>query len=301
MKTEKLKQIEDIILTLKENNKKEKSRPKAHYDFENVDAIHDHYLLRLQELDEANTHLKKLVDLKTKDLNELRASNDKFVSIIAHDLRGPFSSILGSLEVLIEGLESYSVNEIRKLTNIASESAHKTLNLLDNLLMWALFHSKKRSINGVKVDLLTLLNGELETSIHSIEEKKIRVNNLIKSDLNVHVNLSIAKTIVRTLFTYVVKYTGKRGQIMLDAKDKNGYTEIIIKSNDSESLKTTGEKLLKIDELKSTTEIYNEKGAQLDLLLCQEFVELLGGYILIKSEIGIGCEITFAFPKYVNG
>jgi K+-sensing histidine kinase KdpD len=283
--------IGNVIFSSNEENK-----PSSRQGFDNTDAILDHHAMRLRELEEVNAYLNNIIDQKTRELNELKSSGNKFTSILAHDLRGPFCSILGSLEILMESLEKFSACEIRKLIVIASESAHKTLHLLDNLLTLSSFQDKKKSINPVKIKLHNLVNSELETACSTSGEKKIKVSNLIESELEVYVNPSMVKTIVGSLINFAANCTHKFGKIAVNAAHKDKFTEIIIKTDGIEPLKNNAEKLFKIEELKSTTEIYSE-GARLDLLLCKEFVELHGGNIQMKSNPGIGCEIMFTLPR----
>jgi len=85
-------------------------------------ASENHFMLRLQEMEELNSSLEKLVEQRTKKLNEVVATNTKFLSIIAHDLRNPFSSILGVLEILKARVNEFNKNEIENYVDIAYNS-----------------------------------------------------------------------------------------------------------------------------------------------------------------------------------
>src|SRR5450759_5674687 len=93
--------------------------------------------IRLRELEETNISLKLLVEQRTSKLIDIVSTKGKFLSIVAHDLRSPFSSIIGILELLKLSLKEFNKEEIEDYVNIVYNSANNTLTLLDNLLVWA--------------------------------------------------------------------------------------------------------------------------------------------------------------------
>jgi len=267
-------------------------------------APENHLMLRLQEMEGLNAHLEKLVEQHTKKLTEVVATNNKFISIIAHDLRSPLSSILGTLTLLKGKLDHYNRNDIEKYINIASDSANRTLNLLDNLLEWAILQNEEKSFNPVKINLHELLIDEIEGINASSIQKQIALKLSIIPNLHVSADLQMVKTILRNLIGNAIKYTNTGGEITISASESEQYVEIAVKDNGIGISHEAKRELFRIDAFHSTKGINNEQGTGLGLLLCKEFVEMHGGKIWVESGPGVyregkGSEFKFTLPHYI--
>ncbi len=262
-------------------------------------AVEKKLLLRLREMEELNTGLELLVEQRTSKLVEIVSTNAKFLSIIAHDLRSPFSSILGILELLKMSLKELDKNEIEKYIEIVYNSANNTLTLLDNLLVWALSQNKEKNFKPIKINLYELLREEIENLKTLASQKQITLRHSVKPDLNVTADIQMVKTILRNLINNAIKYTNVNGEIIIDANEVNQYIEIAIKDNGIGISAEDQRKLFKIDAFHSTPGTHDEKGTGLGLLLCKEFVELHGGNIRIESEAGKGSRFAFTLPHYI--
>jgi signal transduction histidine kinase len=256
-------------------------------------------LLRLHEMEELNTSLELLVEQRTSKLVEIVSTNAKFLSIIAHDLRSPFSSIIGILELLKMSLKEFNKNEIEEYVNIVYNSANNTLTLLDNLLVWAVSQNKEKNFKPVKINLCELLREEIENLKTLASQKQITLSHSVKPELNVSADLQMVKTILRNLISNAIKYTNVNGKIIIDASEVRQYVEVAIKDNGIGISTEDQKKLFKIDAFHSTPGTNDEKGTGLGLLLCKEFVELHGGNIRIDSEAGRGSRFAFTLPHYI--
>lgn len=254
---------------------------------------------RLRELEELNDSLENLVEQSTKKLAQIVDTNTKFISIIAHDLRSPFSSIIGALELLKAGMNDFKKNEIEEFIDIAYNSANSTLSLLDNLLVWAISQNKEKSFNPVKINLYELIVEEIENINFTARQKQIVIHNSIEPDLNINADIQMVKTILRNLISNAVKYTNPGGEITLSASEGERFVEITVKDNGIGISSEAQGNLFKIDSFHSSAGTNNEHGTGLGLLLCIEFVEMHGGNIWIESELGKGSEFKFTLPHYI--
>ena len=257
------------------------------------------FRLQLQEMERLNTHLEKLIKDRTKENKEVVAANSKFISIIAHDLRGPFCSIIGALELLKEKLEHHKIKDIDNCIKIASNSASNTLELLDDLLTWAISQNKAKNFDPVKINLHELLRDKIEGLTILARQKRITLNHSIPPNLSVTADLQMVKTILRNLISNAIKYTNTGGIITISATEIAPFVEIMIKDNGIGISYQAQAELFKKNTFHSTSGTNNEKGTGLGLLLCKEFVEMHGGTIRLESEPGNGCEFRFALPHYI--
>jgi signal transduction histidine kinase len=254
---------------------------------------------RLQKSGELNASLELLVEQRTSKLLEIVSTNGKFLSIIAHDLRSPFSSIIGILELLKLSLKEFNKDEIEEYVNIVYNSANNTLILLDNLLEWAVSQNVEKTFNPVKINLYELLREEIESLKTVAGQKQIALSHSVEPGLNVTADLQMVKTILRNLINNAIKYTNANGEIVINACELKQFVEVTIKDNGIGISAKNQMKLFKIDSFHSTPGTHNEKGTGLGLLLCKEFVELHGGNMRIESETGKGSRFSFTLPHYI--
>ncbi len=264
---------------------------------ENSKVSENHYLLRLQEVEELNVQLKDTLNQRNKKLNEIVATNTKFISIIAHDLRTPFVSILGVLEILRESLNDYSIIEIEKYIDMVSNSANRSLNLLDNLLAWTISQNKEKSFNPVKINLFELLVDEIDNMDTSAKQKQIFLNHSIAPNVQVTADLQMVKTILRNLISNAIKFTNSGGEINISARESNEFIEIEVKDNGIGISHENQKTLFNFDVYHTSIGTKSELGTGLGLLICKEFIQLHGGNIRVESELGKGCEFKFTLPN----
>jgi signal transduction histidine kinase len=250
-------------------------------------------------MDQINARLELLLEQRTSRLTEIVSTNGKFLSIIAHDLRSPFSSIIGILELLKMSLKEFNKDEIEKYVDIVYNSANNTLELLDNLLVWAISQNKEKNFNPIKINLCELLKDEIENLKIIASQKHIALKQDTGDEMNVVADLQMVKTVLRNLISNAIKYTNENGEVSIFASEKDNYVEIIVKDNGVGISPEIQKKLFKIDFLHSTPGTKNEIGTGLGLLLCKEFIELHGGSIGLESQIGKGSRFSFTLPHYI--
>ena len=255
--------------------------------------------LHLNQLEELNAGLQKLADEQTIKLAEVIATNAKFLSIIAHDLRSPFGSIIGVLELLKDSYDDLNLKEVEKYISMASNSAYGTLNLLDNLLAWTAAQNKATYFNPVKINLRELVLNELESVATSAMHKQLTLDQSIPEELFLSADLQMTKTIIRNLINNAIKFSYIGGMISISATENTKFVEITVQDNGIGITGKAQKDLFKVNEMHSTRGTSNENGTGLGLLLCKEFVEKHGESIRIESEPGKGTKIKFTLPRHI--
>lgn len=256
-------------------------------------------MLQLEKMEERNVHLENIVEQQKKELLEVITTNAKFISIIAHDLKNPFNSIRGILEMFRKKLSDNKIdkNEIEMFVNLASDSAQGILNLLENLLVWALSQNEEKSFKPVKINLNHLLVDEIESINTSANQKQIKLHHSIAPNLYVTADLQMVKTILRNLMSNAIKYTNTGGEITINASESNQFVEIGVRDTGIGISSEAQRNMFKTDEFHSTAGTQNEKGTGLGLLLCKEFIDIHGGEIQVESEPGQGSKFKFTLPN----
>jgi signal transduction histidine kinase len=254
------------------------------------------FLSRVRSLKNQKLLLEKTVEIKTAELKELNASKDKFFSIIAHDLKNPFSTIIGFSEILKEDLSSQPDGRPKEFSKMIHASAIQTFRLLENLLEWANSQRGKIVFNPQKIKFSDLLNEELFTLNDIAAGKNIEITSFVPENLTILADKNMIKTILRNLVSNAIKFTHRNGKVAIKVSVDNSSAEVEVSDNGIGMTSDTISKLFRIDANLSTPGTEKEKGTGLGLFLCKEFVEKHGGKIWIRSEAGTGTSFFFTIP-----
>ncbi len=254
---------------------------------------------RLLVMEEINAEMKNHLGEQSVKLSEVVATNSRFLSIIAHDLRSPFTSIISVLELLRESYVEYNLKDVEKYILMATKSANGTLTLLDNLLSWTFVQNKAASSNPVKINLLTLVQEEIENIGGSATHKLIQISQAIPENLNIVADLQMVKTILRNLINNAIKFSYIGGEINVCASESAPFVEITVEDHGIGISATAQRELFKNNSIHSTRGTNNEFGTGLGLIICKEFIEKHGGAIRIESEPASGTRIKFTLPHHI--
>jgi signal transduction histidine kinase len=254
---------------------------------------------RFKELKVINARLEKSAIDQSEKLAEVVATNAKFLSIIAHDLRSPFTSIIGVLELLKDSYNDFNIKEVEKYIRMATNSANGTLNLLENLLSWTTAQNKAIFFSPVRINLHELIIEEIESLYTYAIHKLITLDHSVTPKLFVAADVQMVKTILRNLLNNAIKYSYVGGEIMVSAVENDQFVEITVQDEGIGMKRKVQNELFIKSEFHSTRGTNNENGTGLGLILCKEFVEKHGGSIWIESESGKGCKVKFTLPHYI--
>ncbi len=247
--------------------------------------------------------------LKESEIN-LRESNetkDKFFSVIGHDLRSPFNTMLGFSSLLVDNFDKYDVQKQKKFLGILNKDIQNTYKLLENLLLWSRseqgiidYNPEKENLYLLTVETLNLLN-------RSAVDKSIKLINHVAEDVSVEADKDMLLTVLRNLISNAIKFTSKYGTVEIGCRpletygrtslQKNRFLEITVKDSGVGIAKGKIAKLFKISEDVLTKGTEDETGTGLGLILCKQFVEKHGGKIRVLSEVGSGSEFIFTIKS----
>ena len=261
------------------------------------------YLLRkknLQSFKKKNVELfyssKKLKrsEIRLKDTNE---SMDRFFSIIAHDLINPFHALLTLAEMLNNQNEELKKEEVIKYSQLINTSAKNLYNLLSNLLQWTRAQTGKLDNKPEYLDANNSVNTVTALLNIATKEKKIELVSSINKNHKVYCDENLLLTILRNLIHNAIKYSKNGGKVEISTVVKNGFIEFSIADNGIGILKTNLDNLFNIKHSFSTKGTNNEEGTGLGLILCKEFVEIMGGEIWAESTPETGTTLKFTVPN----
>lgn len=245
----------------------------------------DKFRMLAENLSENENRLKNIV-----------ATKDKFFSIIAHDLRSPFNSILGFLDLLQSQFETIDDSEKKGYLKLIGDDTKKTLKLLNNLLEWASVQTGQISFEPTRQKLLPVVRNVEETLESALKLKMLKLEYNIPSHFEVFADTNMLTTIFRNLISNAKKYSHPGGIITLSVEEKDNFIEISVSDTGIGMSEEIRKKIFLVNGQVSTPGTANEIGSGLGLILCKDFVEKHNGTIWVESEEGVGSKFIFRLP-----
>lgn len=236
----------------------------------------------------------------SEELKEINATKDKYFSIIAHDLKSPFNSIIGLSDIIKNEAGELEISALSQYSSIINSTAINTYRLLENLLDWARIQQSQMPFQPVSLVLKTITNEVIALMIEKANSKMIAVINFIPDQIIITADKNMLETILRNLLSNALKFTNQNGKIELKAIERESEIEISI-SDTGIGINTEDlDKIFKTGSNFTKKGTQNEKGTGLGLLLCKEFVEIHKGRIWVESIEGRGSTFAFTLAKNQN-
>ncbi len=260
------------------------------------DLEQSNYQLNLELIERhlAEDSLKKS-ELRLKELN---ATKDKFFSIIAHDLKNPFTCLLGSTELLSEKIGTMDNEQIMELVQILNDSAKSGYDILQNLLDWSRSQTGMITFNPGMINLKELIDENISDLKLCSSRKEINLFSDVKADMPVFSDKNMIDTVLRNLISNAIKFTHKSGTIKISGVNEGD--EVVVKVSDSgigipeKNIRD----LFRIDTKYSRPGTGMEQGTGLGLKICKEFVEMQGGELRVESVVNEGSDFIFTIPAF---
>ncbi|MBV5315938.1 MAG: PAS domain S-box protein [Prolixibacteraceae bacterium] len=241
--------------------------------------------------------VEERIRAKNEELQKINAEKDKFFSIIAHDLRSPFTAFLGFTQLMVQDLPSLRLDNIQELALLMRDSATNLHRLLENLLQWSRLQRGMIAFNPKHF----LLQPKIKSCIQSVSEiagkKGVEIAFNIPDDLMVFADYNMIESVISNLTSNAVKFTNRGGRVLISAaKTPDRVVEITIKDTGIGLNRTMLEKLFRIDEFTSRPGTEGEPSTGLGLILCKDFVDRHEGKIWAESVEGMGSTFHFTLP-----
>lgn len=238
---------------------------------------------------------KEILDSK-KQLQELNATKDKFFSIIAHDLKNPFNTLIGYSLLLEKAIKNSNSEQIKTYSEIIKQSSQGGFILLNNLLEWSRSQTGAISYLPEDVDIVDIIEPVITLLKASADNKNIDLTYPDKQSVLVSCDVNMITTVIRNLITNAIKFTPDGGSVYVINNIEDDYLQISIKDTGVGIPKEVIPKLFKIEENYSTKGTEGEKGTGLGIILCDEFITWHNSTLIIESEVGKGSSFSFKLP-----
>jgi len=258
-------------------------------------VIYRNYQLKIR----ANKKLKKQkskiqtqakeLDIKNSNLLSLNATKNKFFSIISHDLKNPFNTLLGLSDMLLDSDNKFTKEERLEYIGYINDCSKNTYKLLENLLTWSKSNSGLISFTPEDINLSTIVEDIGLMFKEILDSKQIVLQIEIDNEMVVHADRNMFQAIIRNLLSNAIKFSYRGGKIKISGKsdylNKGQLCSIIEVSDHGVGItRESQEKIFDISQHSNTKGTEEESGTGLGLILCKEFVEKHRGDIWFESK-----------------
>ncbi len=250
------------------------------------------------------------------ELEKINDQKDKFFSIIAHDLKGPFTALLGYTSLLSRDGKTLDQEKIMKYSGAVHQSAEQVFKLLENLLEWSLIQMGRMECDLRPIDINDVIksnlklfeniadNKDITLTLHDADQAGGQLNgdwdNWDNSDnpIMVLADFDMVDTVIRNLLNNAIKFTPDHGCVLVHVQHCDPWIAIEIKDTGIGISPDRISRLFQLDENISTPGTSGETGTGLGLHLCKDLIEKLSGEITVESQEGKGTTFRIHLPPY---
>jgi PAS domain S-box-containing protein len=248
----------------------------------------------ISDLKKAELELREEI----RKLQDANYSKDDFIAILSHDLRSPFTSILGFSEILLNE-PKLPESEKNEYLNLIHSSSVKQLKLINNLLDWSRLRTGRSHVELAKVDVRNAIYNSVSALTGETIRKNIEIRVYVPSSQYIEADESLFCKVILNLLENSIKYSGENKSIDIKSSAFNDkFIEFIVRDKGKGIPEANKHKLFQINKIFSTQGTNGEKGTGLGLILCREIIEKHGGEIWYFSEAEAGSEFHFTFPLF---
>jgi PAS domain S-box-containing protein len=239
-----------------------------------------------QELETTNQKLKSAL-----------AAKNRFFSVIAHDLKNPFISLIGLSRLLSDEKINLSNEKRDELIREINSTTKRLYYLLTNLLEWANSQTGRLIPNITQIDISEIVKNEISLFQSTLREKPIVLYSEIENGTHIKADANMTAMIIRNLISNAIKYTNAGGRIIVGFTSEENEQRIFVKDNGAGISEADLDKINSPDSIYTTKGTNKEEGSGLGLFLCREFAEKIGGRIHIESQKGKGTTVSLILSQ----
>lgn len=237
------------------------------------------------------------IRLQNQELQKINAEKDKFFSIIAHDLKSPFNSIVGFSELLKENVNKKNYEPLTKYAEIILQSSNRAMELLTNLMEWSRSQTGRLEFNPIHFEMISLVQDVVLLFSDSAFQKSIAINLDLPTHAPVFADKEMISTILRNLLSNAIKFTNTHGKILIKVQIEPHRLLVSVSDNGIGIPIEAIENIFRIDSKYTTPGTQNETGTGLGLILCKDFIKKHKGEIWVESEQKKGSVFSFFIPN----
>ena len=244
-----------------------------------------------------NARLFREVEVKSRELEVASQHKSEFLASMSHELRTPLNAIIGFSDVLLQGMfGETNEKQTEYLRDILASGQH-LLSLINDILDLSKIEAGRMDLDIAAFDLPTAIDDALLLMRERASRRGITLERQVDERVGeIHADQRKVKQVLLNLLSNAVKFTPEGGRIEVRVALANETTEISVTDTGigiaAEDHEAVFEEFRQVGTADKKAE-----GTGLGLALCRKFVELHGGRISVKSQLGAGATFTLTLPR----
>lgn len=302
--------ITELIKKHKSDDQELSNKPLRHETIllrNNKDAIHVNIAISALRLKDKTLHIitfsditeskkkESIIKKQNIELQKVLQTKEKFFSVISHDLRSPFTGILGLLETLTENYHDMDKAYLESILHKLLHSADNYYSFLDTLLIWTNVQNGTTKPNIKALKLNGIVDEIVDLYAHRAQTKNIHIIQEVPENCTFHMDGNFFSTILRNFISNSLKFTPESGLITISVNTIKNKLVLSVEDNGVGMDAATIDSLLNKNDSISTFGTAKEKGTGIGLALCKDIIKLSHGKLHIESGINVGTKFTVAF------
>ena len=241
---------------------------------------------------------RDIIDRQNEELKLLNEQKDKIISIMSHDLRSPFASIISLGELMEIEYSNFTDEQRREFITQILTRTKITYDLLENLLQWSRSITNNLAFEVTPVIIAQQISDTIRMYMNHAGDKKIKLsivpNNKFQPEIMA--NEQLLRTILRNLITNAIKFTPDNGFIEIRYEYLKNQCMISVTDNGIGIALSKLKLMFKPDMYITSRGTNGEAGSGLGLSLCKDLVQKMGGQLSITSKLNQGTQVSFTLP-----
>ncbi|HZN53068.1 MAG TPA: GAF domain-containing protein, partial [Methylomirabilota bacterium] len=243
-----------------------------------------------------NARLFREIEDKSRQLEVASQHKSEFLANMSHELRTPLNAIIGFSEVLAEKMFGELNEKQEEYSKDIHASGQHLLSLINDILDLSKIEAGRMELELSDFHLPTALDSALTLVRERAGRRSIALHLSIDEQLGqIQADERKARQVVLNLLSNAIKFTPEGGRIEVKAEPRDGSVEVSV-ADTGVSIAPEDQEAVFEEFRQVGTADKKVEGTGLGLTLCRKFVELHGGRIWVKSQVGVGSTFTFTIP-----
>lgn len=232
-----------------------------------------------------------------EELAQMNHAKDNFIAILSHDLRAPFTSILGFTEILLNETQLTEAEKTEYLNYIHDSSANQ-LQLVNYLLDWSRLHTGRMNIEPVRLQAQSIAFNCVSSLTGNAIRKNIDIKVKINDNIYIQADERLITQALTNLISNSIKFSRESRTIELSAERYDEEMVEFILKDEGIGIPAENQSILfRFEKMFTTSGTKGERGSGLGLPLVKEIIEKHRGQIWFYSKENEGSEFHFTIPS----
>jgi signal transduction histidine kinase len=240
---------------------------------------------------------RDIADLNERNaaLEASKAGQAEILTLIGHDLRSVFNTLLGFSSLLSNIDPETEVDTIRRYVSIIAQAGGRGYQLMDNLVGWA-----RDNLDGIEVeagvhDLQEITSTALGTLRFMAELKDVKIEDQTGKSLVLVDPFQIA-AVIRNLVSNAIKFSHEKSTVVITTVPEKNRVRLSVSDTGAGMMADTVAMVRDLGLNESLSGTAGEQGSGIGLMLCQSFLRRHGSVLEVRSEPGQGTVVSFTLP-----